>query len=97
MEFKLSEARLRELAQIEAETNCDIEAGFNWGQNLGTYLKQVNSYVDDEKLMAVLQERLGDVLSREELQEMIHSFQVQLRNRVIEKLQSAKDHELNKV
>lgn len=89
MEFKLSEARLRELAQIEAEANCDIGAGFDWGQNLGTHLKQVNSYVEDEKLMAVLQERLGDVLSKEELQEIVYSFQVQLRDRVIEKLQSA--------
>jgi hypothetical protein len=92
MEFKLSEARLRELAQIEAEANCDIAAGSDWGQTLGTDSKQVANYVADEKLteklMAVLQERWSDVLSREEMQEMIHSFQDQLRDRVIEKLQS---------
>lgn len=92
MEFKLSEVRLRELAQIEAEANCDIAAGFDWEQTLGTYPKQADSYVTDEKLteklMVVLQERWGDVLSREEIEEMIHSFQCQLQNRVIEKLQS---------
>jgi uncharacterized protein len=41
MEFKLSEARVRELAQIEAEANCVIGAGGGWDQNLAkTVVKQ---------------------------------------------------------
>jgi uncharacterized protein len=34
MEFRLSETRLRELAQIEAEADCIIGAGGGWDQNL---------------------------------------------------------------
>lgn len=30
MEFKLSEARVRELARIEEEAGCDIRAGAGW-------------------------------------------------------------------
>jgi uncharacterized protein YegP (UPF0339 family) len=34
MEFKLSEARVRELAQIEEEAGCNIGAGGGWDHGL---------------------------------------------------------------
>ncbi|UBF27476.1 hypothetical protein K9N68_05890 [Kovacikia minuta CCNUW1] len=90
MEFRLDEAELRELAQIEAETNCDISAGFDWGQSLGNYLSQATRTIDHGKLLEILRESLGNVLSQEELEDAANSIQAQLRNRVIEKFQSAK-------
>lgn len=90
MEFRLDEAELRELAQIEAETNCDIGAGFDWGQNLGNYLSQATRTLNHEKLLEVLRESLGSVLSQDELEDAANSIQQQLRNRVIEKFQSAR-------
>jgi uncharacterized protein YegP (UPF0339 family) len=38
MEFRVSEARLRELAQIEADANCVIGAGGGWDQHLARVL-----------------------------------------------------------
>lgn len=88
MEFKLDEAELRQLAQIEAETHCDIGAGFDWGQSLGNYLSQATHAVNQARLLEVLRDSLGDVLSQEELEEAAQNIQEQLRNRVIEKLQT---------
>ncbi|BAU16157.1 hypothetical protein LEP3755_67240 (plasmid) [Leptolyngbya sp. NIES-3755] len=34
MEFKLSEARVRELARIEAEAGCEVQAGDGWDHEL---------------------------------------------------------------
>ncbi|HEY9909829.1 MAG TPA: hypothetical protein V6D18_19735 [Thermosynechococcaceae cyanobacterium] len=90
MEFRLDEAKLRELAQIEAETNCDISAGFDLGKNLGDYLIQDTPTLDSEKLMGILRERLSTVLTPEELEDAAQSIQTHIRNRVIEKYQSVK-------
>lgn len=38
MEFRLSEARLRELAQIEAQAGCDLGAGGGWDHSLAKTL-----------------------------------------------------------
>lgn len=90
MTLEPDELQLRRLAQIEDEANCDISAGFDWGQNLGSYLAQSTNTVSHSKLIAMLQENLGTVLSIEELEEVALSFQQQLRSRVIQKLQSTK-------
>jgi hypothetical protein len=37
MEFKISAARRKELAQIEAESICDIGAGFDLGKNVDKF------------------------------------------------------------
>jgi hypothetical protein len=89
MAFQLDEAELRALAQIEAETNCDIGAGLDWGQPLGQDLAPTSNLVDHGKLLEILQERLGTVLSQEELEETAQGIQAQLRTRLSEKLQSA--------
>lgn len=88
MAFQLSEARLKELAQIEEEANCDIGAGFDWGQTLDHYLATASSCIDAEKLRALLKERLAHVLSQEELEEVARSFQDQLQSRIMKKLQA---------
>jgi 4-hydroxy-3-methylbut-2-en-1-yl diphosphate synthase IspG/GcpE len=90
MTIEFDESQLRRLAQIEDEANCDIRAGFDWGQNLGSYLAQSTNSVSHDKFVAMLQENWGNVLSIEELEEVTMSFQQQLQSRVIQKLQSTK-------
>lgn len=90
MEFKITEDEARALAEIEASAGCDIGAGFDWGSSLGKFLASANSYVDHEKLVDLLRDRLGTVLSPEEIEDAARSFQAQLRDRIIEKHQSPK-------
>lgn len=90
MEFKITEEEAREFAQLEASAGCDIGAGFDWGTSLGTFLASTNSYIDHEKLVELLRDRLGTVLSQEEIEDAARNVQAQLRDRVVEKYQSAK-------
>lgn len=90
MEFKITEAEAREFARQEVAAGCDIGAGFDWGASLGTFLATAHSSVDHEKLLELLSERLGTVLSQEEIEDAARSFQAQLRDRIIEKYQSPK-------
>lgn len=90
MEFKITEEEAREFAQLEEAAGCDIGAGFDWGASLGTFLASANSYVDHEKLVELLRDRLGTVLSQEEIEDAARSFQAQLHDRVVEKYQAPK-------
>jgi hypothetical protein len=90
MNFKITEAEAREFAQLEEAAGCDVGAGFDWGQGLGKFLASTNSYVDHEKLLALLHDRLGTVLSREEIEDAACTIQTQLRARLVEKYQSPK-------
>ena len=90
MEFKVTEAEARAFARQEADAGCDVGAGFDWGASLGTFLASADRYVDHEKLVELLRDRLGMVLSQEEIEDAARRFQVQLRDRVIEKYQASK-------
>lgn len=90
MEFKITEDDAREFAQLEVSAGCDIGAGFDWGTSLGSFLASANHCVDHEKLVELLRDRLGTVLSQEEIEDAARSFQAQLRDRVFEKYQSPK-------
>jgi uncharacterized membrane-anchored protein YjiN (DUF445 family) len=90
MEFNITEAEAREFAQLEEAAGCDVGAGFDWGQGLGKFLASANSYVDHEKLLELLHDRLGTVLSQEEIEDAARTIQNQLRDRVVEKYQSPK-------
>jgi hypothetical protein len=48
MEFKLDAAELSALAQIEADTNCDIGAGEHWRQKQGADLAQATGSLDQK-------------------------------------------------
>ena len=54
--------------QIEDEVGCDIEAGLDLGQNLGKYLARTQGRINHAKLMSILQEELGNLLSQSELE-----------------------------
>ncbi len=90
MEFKITEEEAREFAQLEKSAGCDIGAGFDWGTSLGKFLASTSSYIDHEKLVELLSDRLRTVLSPEEIEDAARSFQAQLRDRVVEKYQSPK-------
>ena len=90
MEFKVTEAEARAFARQESAAGCDVGAGFDWGASLGAFLASANSSVDHEKLVELLRDRLGTVLSQAEIEDAACSFQAQLRERVIEKYQSSK-------
>ncbi|UBF27460.1 hypothetical protein K9N68_05805 [Kovacikia minuta CCNUW1] len=90
MEFKITEAEAQEFAYLEESAGCDVGAGFDWGAGLGSFLASANSYVDHEKLLELLRDRLGSLLSQEEIKDAARSFQEQGRDRVVEKYQSPK-------
>lgn len=89
MTFKIDPEHLRELAKIEEESNCDIEAGFDWGRSAGDYLASTKSYLDRQKLLAILRESLNDVLEPEDIEAIATDLQNRTQDLVTEKLQSA--------
>ena len=89
MDFKLDEAEVRALAQLEEEAGCDISAGADWETRLGDPLAMMKRPIDQEKLMALLQEGLGEVLSLEEVEALAKTVQDQARQQVMLKMQPA--------
>ena len=88
MTFRIDPERLQELARLEEEAGCDIEAGLDLGRSAGVYLASAKSYIDRGKLLSVLQEGLGNVLSSEEIEAIAADLQYRTQNLVKEKLQS---------
>jgi hypothetical protein len=84
MEFKISTARSKELAQIEAESDCDIRAGFDLGSNVdkfyASYLQPTP--IDENKLMALLQSELGDRLSLDQIISLAQDVQMQAQQQL---------------
>jgi hypothetical protein len=86
-EFRISAARRKELAQIEAESGCDIGAGFDLGEHIDTFY---GSYlpptpIDEDNLMALLQSELGDRLSLEQIMSLANDVQMQAQKKVEER------------
>lgn len=75
--------------EIEEEVDCDMEAGLELGRYLGEYLAKSQNYINREKLMSFLQEELGNILSRREIEEIANATQNYARAHVQEKLQSS--------
>jgi hypothetical protein len=88
MEFKITEAQARAMARFEEAADCDISAGPDYGVHLGKVmalaLNQVE--VDRGQFVELLSQQLGNVLSREEIEEVASSFQAQLQARLAEKV-----------
>jgi len=86
MKFTVTEAEARQMAQFEEEAGCDISAGPDWGSDFDKVLEVVLAQVDHVKLTELLSEQLGQVLSPEEVKELVASFQSKVREKVAEKL-----------
>ena len=54
MVFKMSPKELLELARLEEEAGCDVEAGFGWGAKAGDYLRHI------QKKSAIAPEQRGE-------------------------------------
>ncbi|MBD2072673.1 hypothetical protein H6F86_01970 [Phormidium sp. FACHB-592] len=93
--FEFDEEWLREVSRVEQESNCDVQAGFDWGANLGDYITSAKSFINQAKLMSVLQEELESLvfqglLSQEDIEIIANAAQSCTRDRVIGNIQSAK-------
>ena len=89
MAFEISQDELLEMARIEEEAGCDVEAGFDWGPNADAYLVSAHSYIDRAKLLALLREGLSTMLDAEDIDAIATELQNHTKDLVIEKLQSA--------
>ena len=78
MNLEIDDAELLRLAQIEDEADCDISAGFDHGEYLGGYLSQALNSISYERLKEMLHNRVGNVLSVEELDAVVLSIQQEL-------------------
>ena len=86
MKFTITEAEAREMARFEEETGCDISAGADWGIHFDQVLEVTLNRVDRAKLIELLTEQLGKVLSIEEVKELVSGFEAKVQEKVNEKL-----------
>jgi hypothetical protein len=86
MEFKFTEAEAIALAAMEVEAGGVISAGPELGDRLGEVLRLELLNVDRRKVMALVSEGLGSVLSQDEIETLVADFQVQLQQKVSEKM-----------
>lgn len=61
------------MARLEEESGCDISAGPDWGIHL-------------DKVMELLNEQFGTVMSSEKIEEVAASFQMQIQERLAGKV-----------
>jgi hypothetical protein len=90
MEFKITEAQARAMARFEEEAGCDISAGRDYGANLGHVMALALHQVDHGKLIELLSQQVGSLLSQEEVAEVAADFQAQIQKKVAEKLANRK-------
>lgn len=75
-EFDIDEAEMLRDVQIEDESGCDIRAGINHGTNLGNYLFEKINIISYDELKEILTDsKVGNVLSPEEIDEVIAKIQ----------------------
>jgi DNA-binding response OmpR family regulator len=92
MKFTVTEEEAREMAQFEEEAGGDISAGTDWRIHLDKVLELALEHTElvpqrlRVKLVELLSEQLGKVLSNEEIEELVAGFQVQVQRKVAEKL-----------
>lgn len=85
----MSEAQWAEMLAIEEETNCDISAGFDYGQNTSAYLALGKKYIDSEKLLALLHEQLDPFLTPEDIDDVAKDLINHTKNLVEVKLRNS--------
>ena len=85
MTFKMSDDRLQELLKIEESVNCDIGAGIEQGEHLSVYLAEAMQYIDQRKLVALLQSEIGELLPAEDLEAIAAQVQQQIHQHVVQR------------
>jgi len=90
MNRKFDKTWLSWAIQIENEAGCDISAGLDLGQNLGEYIANAQGCINQENLRSVLQEDVGNLLSENEIEDIVNLVPERVRSRIKEKLKSFK-------
>jgi hypothetical protein len=86
MEFKITEAEAREMAKLEDECNCDISAGPDWGIHLDKVMALGLHPGDSNKFVDLLSEQFGSLMSSDEIEEVAASFQMQIQERLANRI-----------
>jgi hypothetical protein len=86
MDFKITEEQARTMALLEEEVGCDISAGPDYGSHLDRVLELAIYQVDLARLISLLLDEVGDVLSRDEIEEVAGSFQAQVQDLITAKV-----------
>ncbi len=102
MEFKITEAEARAMAKFEEEVGCDLSAGADWGIHLDKVMELALNPVDSAeptlrqaqcialrkrgKFIDLLNDRFGNVMSSEEIEQIASSFQMQIQERLAGKI-----------
>jgi hypothetical protein len=89
MTFKIDEGRLLELAAIEAECNCDIIAGVDYGPNIGRYIQTRLATpaegLNHEKLVSFLEEELGERLPSNDIENLASELELRVQERIAQR------------
>ena len=86
MEFKITEAEAQRLAEVETEAGGMISAGPDLGDRLGDIIRLELFGVDRNKVVKLLNTEFGNVLSRDEIEEVAADLQTQIERRLIQKM-----------
>lgn len=86
MKFEITEAEARAMAEFEEEAGCDVGAGADWGINLDKVMELSLNRVERGSFIELLSEQFGNVLSRDEIEEVAASFQIQIQERLASKV-----------
>ncbi|MEQ9238679.1 hypothetical protein [Coleofasciculus sp. E2-BRE-01] len=61
--FTYDEEWLREAVRLEAEADCDISAGFDWGANLGAVMANPENYSQLVRLRSIVLQAFKELLA----------------------------------
>ena len=86
MEFMITEAEAQRLAEVETEAGGMISAGPDLGDRLGDVIRLELFGVDRNKVVKLLNTEFGNVLSRDEIEEVAADLQTQIERRLIQKM-----------
>jgi len=89
MNTHFNESWLEWAVQIEEEVGCDIEAGLPLEKHFKEYIEQTKRYINHEKLLSVLQEELGTILSSEDIEKIAIDTQKRTNEVIKEKEKSS--------
>jgi len=90
MEFRITEAEAQQLAELETESGGTICAGPDLGDRLGDMMRLELFGVDHNKVVKLLNTEFGNVLSRDEIEEVAADLQTQIERRLIQKMVAQK-------
>ena len=90
MEFRITEAEAQRLAEVETEAGGMISAGPDLGDRLGDVIRLELFGVDRNKVVKLLNTEFGNVLSRDEIEEVAADLQTQIERRLIQKMVAKK-------